>query len=66
MIYDAPASFESQQAFGTSSQVHHYYDEHKTLVLSLHRYLHPDYSLGGSGLPDPKGILHKGVWYFCH
>jgi hypothetical protein len=39
----------------TRSQYVRYY-EHGRLVTGAHRYLRPDGSLGGSGLPDPKMV----------
>lgn len=35
-------------------------------IATAHRYLRPDGSLGGSGLPDPKRVLHNGVVYAPH
>jgi hypothetical protein len=37
-----------------------------TKVAVVHRYLRPDGSLGASGLPDPKRVLHRGVIYAPH
>jgi hypothetical protein len=36
----------------------------KTAV--VHRYLRPDGTLGASGLPDPKMVLHNGIRYAPH
>ena len=30
----------------------------------VHLYLRPDGSLGGSGRPDPKVVVHQGIEYF--
>jgi hypothetical protein len=35
-------------------------------VAVIHRYLRPDGSLGASGLPDPKRVLHAGTLYAPH
>lgn len=32
-------------------------------VAVVHRYLRPDGTLGASGKPDPKRVLHAGVVY---
>jgi hypothetical protein len=29
----------------------------------VHQYLRPDGTLGASGLPDPKLVVHEGVVY---
>ena len=33
------------------------------VVARVHRYLRPDGTIGLSGLPDPKGLLDRGVWF---
>lgn len=48
---------------GTRSQLVRYFDG-ATLVAEVHRYLRPDGTLGASGMPDPKGLLHDGRWYY--
>lgn len=48
---------------GTRSQLVRYFDG-ENLVTEVHRYLLPDGSIGASGMPDPKGVLHDGQWYF--
>ena len=30
----------------------------------VHPYPRPDGSLGGSGQPDPKVVVHQGIEYF--
>ncbi len=34
----------------------HYYDAKGILIARAHRYLRPNGTLGGSGLPDPKWL----------
>jgi hypothetical protein len=51
---------------GTLSQIVEYWEasgSSLTKVAIIHRYLRPDGSLGASGLPDPKRVLHEGVLY---
>src|SRR5690348_1597417 len=35
-------------------------------IAVIHRYLRPGGSLGASGLPDPKRVLHDGIVYAPH
>lgn len=54
---------------GTRSQLVSYWESvggSLTKVAVVHRYLRPDGTLGGSGLPDPKAVLHQGVLYAQH
>lgn len=32
-------------------------------VARAHRYLRPDGTIGASGLPDPKRVVHNGIIY---
>ena len=34
------------------------------LLALVHLYLRPDDSLGGSGRPDLKVVVHQGIEYF--
>ncbi len=34
-------------------------------VFTVHQYLRPDGSIGGSGLPDPKFLVEGGIEYWC-
>lgn len=55
-----------QQLAGTRSQVVEYVDSQggRLVVVALvHQYVRPDGSLGGSGRPDPKRVLHDGILY---
>jgi hypothetical protein len=48
---------------GTRSQVVEYFDRHGTRIAVVHQYVRPDGSLGASGKPDPKYLLHEGTLY---
>ncbi len=48
---------------GTRSQMVVYEDAGGRFVAMVHRYLRPDDSIGASGYPDPKAVLHQGVLY---
>ena len=57
-------SLNAHQAPGTKSQIVEYWgtDGSKMIRFAIvHRYLRPDGSLGGSGLPDPKEVVHEGT-----
>ena len=45
---------------GTRSQILDYLDPDGERVVTVHRYLRPDGTLGGSGQPDPKWIRREG------
>ena len=45
---------------GTRSQILDYRDPNGERVVTVHRYLRPDGTLGGSGQPDPKWIRREG------
>jgi hypothetical protein len=56
----------ANQPAGTRSQIVEYFGSaggHLEKVAIVHRYLRPDGSLGGSGKPDPKRILHDGIMF---
>ena len=44
---------------GTRSQVFDYLDPSGERIVTVHRYLRPDGTLGASGLPDPKWIRRE-------
>jgi hypothetical protein len=51
---------------GTLSQRVSYWETTGTSlrkVATVHRYLRPDGTLGASGKPDPKRVLHEGKVY---
>ena len=51
------------EPFCTHSQMISYRDQSGREVALVHQYLRPDGSLGASGQPDPKRLLHMGVLY---
>jgi hypothetical protein len=63
LVYDKhrnpPLSF---LPFCTHSQRVAYYDGSEK-VAEVHQYLKPDGTIGASGLPDPKELLHDGIVY---
>src|ERR1022692_4504349 len=63
-VYDEPASPMSKQEPGTRSIVDSYYDDDDRKVMTLHYFLKPDGTLGGSGRPDPKELMVDGIMYY--
>ena len=60
---DRPAPPSAGQVPGTKSQMLSYRDRDNNEVARAHQYLKPDGTIGGSGRPDPKRLLHEGVLY---
>lgn len=58
-----PAAPPSGEPHCTRSQMVEYWTRDRQMVALVHQYLRPDGSLGASGLPDPKAIVHQGVRY---
>jgi hypothetical protein len=56
---------DSDLPFCTHSQRVAYYDDSHQKIVEIHRYLQPDGTIGASGLPDPKELLHDGVVYIA-
>lgn len=48
---------------GTRSQILAYLDNKGQQICIVHRYLRSDGTLGASGRPDPKKLLHEGTLY---
>ena len=44
----------------TRSQLVTYFDSSGRRIAIVHQYLRQDGSLGASGLPDPKWLIHEG------
>jgi hypothetical protein len=63
LIREGKAAPDSGQQPGTRSQVIAYLDGNGKQVAIVHQYVRPDGTLGGSGRPDPKKLLHNGVLY---
>ncbi len=59
LLKDRPAKPSSGQPHGTRSQILTYKSKTGKLVALVHQYLRPDGTLGASGLPDPKRLLHN-------
>jgi hypothetical protein len=57
------ASALAQQPPGTLSQIVSYLDSQGNEVARVHQYLRVDGTIGASGRPDPKKLLHNGVLY---
>ncbi len=56
-----PSPPKAQEPVCTRSQAVSYLDAEGNQVAVAHRYLRQDGSIGASGRPDPKWILHEGV-----
>jgi hypothetical protein len=58
-----PSPADSGEEFCTRSQRIGYFDANGNQIAQVHQYVHRNGSLGGSGRPDPKLILHEGTLY---
>lgn len=58
-----PSPQPASEPFCTRSQMVSYLDSTGVEVARVHQYLRPDGTIGGSGRPDPKRLLHQGVIY---
>lgn len=58
-----PAPRSANQIAGTVSVMVEYRDTNGHRIALVHQYVHPDGTLGGSGLPDPKALIHDGIFY---
>jgi len=59
----------NNQPPGTVSQRVEYWESTGSAlrkVATVHQYVRPDGSLGGSGRPDPKRVFHDGLLYAPH
>jgi len=59
-----PTSPKAPVPICTRSQLISYIDNDGQEIAQVHQYLKPDGTLGASGKPDPKRLLHNGVLYF--
>lgn len=55
-----PKHLHTREPPGTLSQIVAYYGPQGRVAV-VHQYLRPDGSLGASGRPDPKQLLHEGT-----
>jgi hypothetical protein len=62
-IREGTPSVNANQPPGTKSQVLAYLNQDGRQVAVVHQYLRADGSLGGSGKPDPKKLLHENTLY---
>jgi hypothetical protein len=60
---DAPANPKLGFPPGTRSQIVSYVDPSGTVVAIVHQYRRRDWTLAGSGKPDPKYLLENGQRY---
>jgi hypothetical protein len=64
MIRDKhPSPALAHEVTCTRSLILAYLDSDGRKVALVHQYLRPDGTLGGSGRPDPKPLLHEGALY---
>lgn len=66
---EGPPNPRYHQPPGTLSQRVEYWESTGNSlrkVAIVHQYLLPDGTLGASGLPDPKRVLHDGVIFAPH
>jgi hypothetical protein len=54
-----PKHLHQGEPEGTLSQMVAYYESGRRIAI-VHQYLRPDGTLGASGRPDPKQLLHEG------
>lgn len=62
-LYDELPSAKSGQTGDTRSQRVRYLDATGRQVAVVHQFLKADYTLGGSGLPDPQRVLIDDTLY---
>lgn len=58
-----PSPSQSGEPFCTRSQRLVYVDRDGRAIAQVHQYLRQDGTIGASGKPDPKLILHEGTVY---
>lgn len=58
-----PSSAQSGEPYCTRSQIIEYWEWIGQMIAKVHRYLRPDGTIGGSGLPDPKVLVEGGIRY---
>lgn len=63
VVYDRPPARSSRQSTGTRSQRVVYVDATGKQVATVHQFVRPDGSIGGSGLPDPKTLRVGNTLY---
>ncbi|MDP9236351.1 MAG: hypothetical protein M3P30_02960 [Chloroflexota bacterium] len=58
-----PSAPKANEPFCTRSQTIIYQDKLDQWIAVVHQYLRQDGSLGASGAPDPKRLLHEGTLF---
>lgn len=58
-----PALTAANEPFCTRSQMLSYRDASNREIARVHQYLRTDGTIGASGKPDPKRLLHEGTLY---
>jgi hypothetical protein len=58
-----PSPQPAGEPFCTRSQMISYINAEGREIARVHQYLRPDGTIGGSGKPDPKRMLHEGTIY---
>ncbi len=65
VLRDECTPSSTREPAGTRSQMISYLNGEGQRVFTVHQYLRPDGSIGGSGLPDPKFLVEGGIEYWC-
>lgn len=63
IIRQNPHKRGDRRVRNTLSQTVEYWDKFGNLVARVHQFRKEDGSLGGSGRPDPKLLIHDGMTY---
>ena len=63
IVAQNPRKRGDRQARRTMSQTVEYWDKYGNKIARVHQYRKRDGTLGGSGRPDPKVLVHEGVLY---
>ena len=63
MIEEKPCKRGDRRIRNTMSQTVEYWDNFGRFIARVHQFRKRDGSLGGSGRPDPKVLVHDGVLY---
>jgi len=65
LVYDEhPSAPKAEEPFCTKSQLLAYYTTAGQKIAEAHQYLRTDGSIGASGMPDPKEVVHSGSLYY--
>ena len=64
VVKENPPDPRYKQEEGTVSQTIAYRDKDGNTVAEAHQFKKKDGSLGASGRPDPKRVVHEGKLYY--